>query len=409
MSGTRSPFSPFTVLALVLAGGGMLLAMLWMVGGGLLVGEINDGGAHAGGRGLNGYAGLYRLYEAAGYQVSTARDEEGLKQGGLLVLTPPAHAKGEDIARIVAEHRIYGPVLVITPKWYAMPANSDQPGVEKGWVRLGDEEQAEWKGFLDDVGLKMVNSATASDQAGRVIALPYPDKVQVGQSERLVPWVRDEQGRVLAGQIDDSDEDEAPGTVLGMVAEPDLANNAGLAREEAAQIMLGMSRDLLAGDNRKITFDLTLNGFARQPNLLTLAFTPPFLAATLCLIMAALAAMWRAFHRFGPPLAEGRAMGFGKRALAENAAGLIRRSGRLHLLPAPYAEAARGRIVAALGLAVGAEAQVQDAAIDRALRAKAPAHEPFTVALAALRAAKKPSEILRAAQKLHAIERMLTR
>jgi hypothetical protein len=107
MSGTRSPFSPFTVLALVLAGGGMLLAMLWMVGGGLLVGEINDGGAHAGGRGLNGYAGLYRLYEAAGYQVSTARDEEGLKQGGLLVLTPPAHAKGEDIARIVAEHRIW--------------------------------------------------------------------------------------------------------------------------------------------------------------------------------------------------------------------------------------------------------------------------------------------------------------
>ena len=34
----RSPFSPFTVAALVLAGGGMLLAMLLMAGSGLLIG-----------------------------------------------------------------------------------------------------------------------------------------------------------------------------------------------------------------------------------------------------------------------------------------------------------------------------------------------------------------------------------
>lgn len=37
-----------------------------------------------------------------------------------------------------------------------------------------------------------------------------------------------------------------------------------------------------------ITFDLTLNGLGESKNLLTLAFEPPFLAATLCLLFAAL-------------------------------------------------------------------------------------------------------------------------
>ena len=66
----RSPFSPFTVAALVLAGGAMLVAMLVMAGGGLLMGDMNNGGAHAAARGLNGYAAFYRILEGAGYELS---------------------------------------------------------------------------------------------------------------------------------------------------------------------------------------------------------------------------------------------------------------------------------------------------------------------------------------------------
>ena len=162
-----------------------------------------------------------------------------------------------------------------------------------------------------------------------------------------------------------------------------------------------------AGAPRRVTFDLTFNGFARSPNLLTLAFTPPFLAATLCLLIAALLVGWRAFLRFGPALAGGPAIAFGKRQLVANTAGLVRRSKRLHLLGPPYAVLVRERLVRALGLPHRADPVAREAAIDRALAMRAPGSLPFSKAAAALRHARGPAELLRAAQALHAIERTL--
>ena len=103
-----------------------------------------------------------------------------------------------------------------------------------------------------------------------------------------------------------------------VVFEPDLLDNYGMAG--AANALLADRLVHAATDGaRVVNFDLTLNGFARTPNLLTLAFTPPFLAATLCLLLAALAVGWRAFLRFGPPRTATRAIAFGKRALVANA------------------------------------------------------------------------------------------
>lgn len=401
----RSPFSPFTVAALVLAGGGMLLAMLLMAGSGLLMGELNNGDAHGGGRGLNGYAAFYRLLDASGYDVALGRDESAIRQPGLLVLTPPQGAKGEDIAKIVATHRAIGPVLLITPKWLAAAPSAQRKGVQKGWVELTGVAAPAWTGFLDDVTVTIAPATPqARDDLGHIVTLPYPDQVLSGEGDRLVDWVRDGNGRTLAGEVDSGETHP-----LVVLFEPDLANNAGMARRENADLMGAIVHDLLPAGQRLITFDVTLNGLGRSPNLLTLAFTPPYLAATLCLLLAALAAGWRAFHRFGPALTEARALNFGKQALADNAAGLIRRTGRWRLLPVPYADATRDRIVAALGLSPHADRAANDAAIDRALHARAPLSEPFTAALTRLRAARRPQDILRAAQTLHAIERMLIR
>ena len=160
---------------------------------------------------------------------------------------------------------------------------------------------------------------------------------------------------------------------------------------------------------RHITFDLTLNGLARQANLLTLAFSPPYLAATLCLLLAALVALWREAARFGAPLAQGRAIAFGKRALVSNAAGLITRTRRLHLLPGRYVLATRERLARALGLPRLTDAAATGAAIDRALASRDQDSPSFTTTAQELAAARKEPAILAAAARLHALERMLTR
>lgn len=400
----RSPFSPLSALALVLAGGALLVAMLWMIGAGVAAGDINDGGAHGGGRGLNGYGALYRLLEATGHDTDFARDEAALEQPGLLILTPPQGANGADIAKIVTRHRAIGPVLVITPKWLARDASTDQPGVARGWVRLDNTQAPEWQGFLDDVRVAIGPAAApVVDLRGAHAALPTPAHVMSGTGQNLAPRVVDAKGRILAATYRQQD-----GAQLALIFEPDLANNAGFARFDNAAITLRLIDDLLPPGQRQVRFDLTLNGLGREPNLLTLAFTPPYLAVTLALILAGMAVLWRAYARFGPPLAPVRDIAFGKRALAENSAGLIARARRFHLLPAPYADAARGRIAAALGLAPHGDPAMIDDAIERAIGARAPDHS-YIAASAALRAARRPSEILRAARQLHDVERLLTR
>jgi hypothetical protein len=151
-------------------------------------------------------------------------------------------------------------------------------------------------------------------------------------------------------------------------------------------------------------FDLTLNGFGATKNLLTLAFRPPFLAATLCLILALVVVGWRAFGRFGPPLPEARTIAFGKARLAANAAGFIRRSGRLHLLGTPFVDLIARRLAATLGLR-----RADPHEIDLALTRRAPDAPRFSELADRLTAARGPSQTLRAAHALKSLERTVSR
>ncbi|MBC2664344.1 DUF4350 domain-containing protein [Novosphingobium flavum] len=429
MNPNPPPFSRRAVLALVGLGTALFLALTYMVGAGLAHGPLNDGGSHGAGKGLTGYAALAALLERQGWQVAMARTPAELKQPGLLVLTPPAGAKGEDLARAVEARRHIGPTVVVTPKWLPVPLQNLQvplKGARPGWVTLGGTALPGWKGFLDEIAIGTAplpgGRWTADRAAGQ---LPDPRVVLSGRGERLVPLVEGAvpSGPILAGFIADgghypaldamalvgSDPGDANSGVypLVVVFEPDLIDNYGLSRSDNALYALRLF-DAASGGMapRSVTFDISFNGFARSPNLLTLAFTPPFLAATLCLLLAALIVGWRAFLRFGGGAAEAP-IAFGKAALVANAGGLVRRSGRLHLLAAPYAAMVRDRLVRALGLPRHADGAASEAAIDRALAVRAPEARPFSVAAAALRAARRPIDLLRAAQDLHALERML--
>ncbi len=426
-----SPFSARGVLALVVLGAALFVTLLWSIGTGGLDREPNDGGGHVGGKGLNGFAGIAQLLEAEGWQVRRSRSKSALDDRGLLVLTPDAYIDADKIEKVLVARRYAGPTLLILPKWQAVRADR-VPGTNarKGWVALLGTETAGWADRVKSLGKLDARIAKSTDRiAERIddgLALQMPDKqIQSVSPGALVALIRDPDGRTLAGYLgdkgyypdldaaakvdqNDTDPDNEIYPVV-VVAEPDLLDNWALADRARAEAALALVRLAAGGKPGAVTFDLTLPGYGRSPNLLTLAFTPPFLAATLCLILAAIAAGWRAFFRFGPPRAEARAIAFGKRALVGNFAGLIRRSRRLHLLGAPYADATRERLARALSLPPRNPPDRTEAAIDRALAARAPDVAPFSTVAARLRAARRPLDLLRAAQDLHSLERTLTR
>ncbi len=115
---------------------------------------------------------------------------------------------------------------------------------------------------------------------------------------------------------------------------------------------------------------------------------------------------WRSFRRFGPPVAEAPALAMGKRQLATNGAALVERARRLHLLGPPYAALVAARIAAALGVRE-TDPAAREAAIGRALAARG-LPEDFASRIEALRHARHPAELLRAAGALRTIERTLT-
>ena len=420
-----SPFSPRVVLGMLLFGALAFLLTLYFIGIDETGNDANNGGGHASGKGLNGYAALVRLLEMGGHQIAVTRTEAQLGNPGLLVLTPPHGADGEELARIVNERRHTGPTLVVLPKWTAGALPRTQKGVKQGWVQLFGAQPPEWNGFAEEISLAM-GPTDGWRGAGLAGKLPVPSQVQSGSGERLVPLVRSANGaRVLAGYIADDGYYPALNVMAGVdphmggdeedlyplvfVFEPDLLDNYGMAQRANAQLAAELVEATADGADESVTFDLTQNGLARSMNLLTLAFTPPFLAATLCLVIAAVVVGWRALRRFGPPLAESRAIAFGKRQLVENSAGFIRRTRRLHLLGPPYAAVMRKRIATALGLPWQDDSRAMDERIDSALAARGEAHTPFHALTEKLGHARSQHELLRAAEALKQIERMLAR
>ena len=424
-----NPFSPRAALAVVLFGAAAFIMLLWTIGAGMASGSVNDGGGHAGGKGLNGYAALADYLDRRGFAVRRSRSAAALAAPGLLVLTPPHDADGAELERIVAARRHIGPTIIVTPKWIGAPVGKGVPGANQGWVQLAGTATPRWEGFLDFLSAKIAPIGAGHTAAlwaadGTQGRLPTGQAVQSGGGEPLVPLVEAQQdARILAGYIADDgfyphldamalggfetggeDEELFP---LVVVFEPDLLDNYGMASQANAMFAERLVRTAAGGSDAAVTFDLTLNGHARSANLLTLAFTPPFLAATLCLLLAALAVGWRAFLRFGPPRTAARAIAFGKRALVDNAAGLIRRSGRLHLVAGPYAAAARERLARALALPRQADANATEAAIDRSLASQTGTPASFSTLAARLRTARRPQDILKAAQELHALKRTL--
>ena len=428
MSGRGQPFDPKVVLGLLLFGALAFLATLYFIGSGQTGGNANNGQAHAASNGITGYTGLAELLREAGHEVTVSRSPATLDDEALLIVTPPLYAEAEEVQELLENRRYQGPTILVLPKWQAMqvpPQQRKKAKAKEGWVVLSATVTPPWVGEMEDeyeiAAQTGYLEGGSYDWSGLGLEGRLPDRKQVmALTDGMVtPLVVDKDGDVMAGYLDDGGYypvlDEAAGLTeqdeesldsdkwaVVVVAEPDLLDNYGMADRTRAELAHELVDVAMEGQDLPIVFDLTMNGLGKTQNLLTLAFTPPFLAATLCLILAMIVAGWRAFLRFGPPLAEDRSIAFGKTRLVANSASFIQRTKRLHLLAEPYAAMMRSRIAAALGLA-----RPDDAAIDEALARRHPDTPSYTARAAALRNAGSPGEILRAADALKSIERML--
>ena len=421
----QAAFSRGTALGMVLIGALAFVGLLYWLGNS--GGPANNGGGHAGGRGLNGYAALAAMLSADGLEVRRARNKAGLTGPGLLILTPPANAKGSEIEEIVAAHRAAGPTMVIAPKWQAVTM-ANNPKARRGWTKIVGTAAPEWPGFRDDIRVDLSNRAARGWQGGGSSGrLPQDRQVLSGEGAGLIPLVTSGDGRVLAAydegngepraldafagvprrQQRSDDEAAQPVFPLIFVFEPDLLDNWGLADRATGLMARRLVLAAAGEDDEPVTFDLTLNGLGAARNLLTLAFEPPFVAATACLLMAMLAIGWRAFNRFGPAFQQGREIALGKTMLVRNSAELIRRAGRMHLIARPYAEAARERLVIALGLPRGRPMEETDRAIDLAQTRRGITAMPFSQAAARLSAAKRAHDVVRGAADVQHIEKEL--
>ncbi|MEL7188050.1 MAG: DUF4350 domain-containing protein [Pseudomonadota bacterium] len=404
-----SPFGKATLLFVLLVGFAAFFALLYFLSGGDDGSRDNNGAAHAASTGLNGYAGLVRLLENEGYDVTTSRSPSGLETNDLLILTPPSYMDPDDIADILWDREYTGPTLVILPKWFARlpPRNLPDEVAEefkRGWVQLGDGFPVDWSrdlpnpfSFEHKIEQLEEDEEPGWDGFGLSGELPTRTIAYAETGDTFEPLVTDAAGHVLAmnvlGEEDSDYYNDAQWTIF--VVEPDLMNNYGLADETRAAAALALVQEAGYGPDTNITFDLTLNGFGGTTNLLTLAFRPPFLAATLCLILAMFIVGWRAFLRFGPAAASGPDIAFGKKRLVGNGAGLIVRAGRLRLLAEPYANLSANRVAKAMGLQ-----KPDPEAIDAAMQSRFPQEEPFTHRAAKLRSATSAGDIVRAAKSL---------
>ncbi len=293
----------------------------------------NNGRAHALSNSAIGYSGIVFLLRAGEQNVVLDRtdDFENKDRNILRVITlsdPYQFPKGEDIDK--AE-----PTFIVLPKWRVIETKE-----HAGWVRIPEGVSspifnelvlsAGVARLLERVSVRQVKKDDGTfvyDLASNEISMPDLPAAKIRHLQSLeggvvVPIIR-ANGKVILGRL--------PGTKTYILSEPDILNTMGISQKSRAlyarDVLTGMQE--LSGANKgQLTFDLHIHGFGRTQNLIKTLLSPPFLAATLCLLAAGVLVAWQAFARFGDPVPEERDYALGKYTLADNGARFIRIAGK---------------------------------------------------------------------------------
>lgn len=356
-----------------------------------------NGGAHALSNAVTGYSALVKLAEATGRHPRILRDPRQFDTEDLLIVTPESDRT--DISAALQE-RTTRPTLFILPKWQTVPDEE-----HRGWSRyrgllplfeptgvLAPEYRFAMRQYRSGGGRLSSHLSFARFYTPRPIQVITGLEQAQGKDRRLTPLLTDGNGGIVLAQIGDGP--------LYVLADPDLLNNRGmkeLAQASSALTLLDWMNSTGAGG---IAFDVSMNGFGHSRSPLKLLFDPPFLAMTLTIVAALLLTGLHALGRFGPVRPRERAIAFGKAALVDNSALLIRKAGREARLGGRYAAAVRERAAQAFGVPARLRAKDMSEALDEYLDGLKGRHR-FTGLAGAAEAAANRHSLLEAAQALH--------
>ena len=348
-----------------------------------------EGGATPLSKGGTGYAGLVEWLKLTNGQAPPMERGEKdlaspLASTFLLVVTIAPNSDPAALDRLI-KARSGQDTLFVLPKWQTFP-QPDHDGWETKVGRLPESVVNDWLGRITKAKLgDAKNTPSQINIDGRTAAAP--DELQWVADDH--PLIAAGEGRAILTELDDE-----PFYVL---TDPDFINNAALKDEQTAAAALDMIA-MIEPAKGAVMFDLTLHGIGQNYDLAKLLIEPPFLALTLSVLVAAALAFLHGLGRFGPPRTEGRAIAFGKRALVDTTAMLLKRAGRLHELGGRYAALVRQRAATVLGAPHGLQGETLDRWLDS--RDKAEAHG-FTRRFKAANESNSLAAMHEAAEQLH--------
>lgn len=387
--GSDSAFNTPTMLLITAIGVLAFIAMLVLGAYAPDLRSGHNGGSHALSKAATGFSGLVRLAEATGRNPVIVRSVPDLKDEDLAVVTPESGSA--DLSKIL-ETRGPRATLIVLPKWSTMPDPS-----HSGWVRVPmlDFPEDPERVLAPDVKLKVARSKGHGEPLTNVEALGpasmhfvAPAVVQTISGKDLQPLITTPNGGIVLAQVGSRN--------LYVLSEPDLINNHGMGSERQARSALAMLDYLNSTDSSSILFDVTANGLGRSRSPLKLAFDPPFLAVTLIVFAAMVLAAWQALNRFGPVRRRQRAIAFGKAALVDNSAAMIRKARREASLGDRYVDVIRSRAVALFRLPTTLSPEALDARLEGLNQGQS-----FAAAANAAIGARSRDELLDAAQSLN--------
>ncbi|MEQ1952230.1 DUF4350 domain-containing protein [Mesorhizobium sp. CN2-181] len=345
-----------------------------------------QGGSSALSKSGTGFAGFVELMTLLDDEPETARSLDELYSDSLVVVTISPQSDPEALKEIL-EVRSGSETLFVLPKWSTSPLLSHE-GWEMQHGRLSAATVDQWLArFLETkIGSDKVTVDRLMASGGRFVA-PAPKDLQWASADNALISAGPGKGVLI----------EARDEPFFVLTDPDLLDNAALKDPERAAAAIGLI-DMIRPNSDPVIFDLTLHGANRKHDLLKLLIEPPFLALTLSVLAAAALAVLHGLGRFGPPAPETRAIPYGKKALVETTATLMRRAGRLDRLGGRYAAQMRQRAGALLGAPHGMQGDALDQWLATRDRQEA---DGYAKRAEALRGAADETALTAAARGLH--------
>lgn len=386
----RAPFRTGLVIGLVIAGLASFAAFIALLGWG---GEAEAPGAGKGFAASPSAVGFRGLVELTGSfaETGTARSDADLRGRGLLVVALDPADDPAALGRLLDQRRTR-PTLVILPKWVTIPDPARQQWVRAlGPGQLGDANRLVGPGYrIERQGSGFVEREVRAEGSGVLdgLSFPFPRDAQVIVGPDTDPLIAVADGGLVS---------RVRGGPLFVAADPDLLNNQALKNPDSARAAVQMVLRFARIGDGGVTFALGLTALEGAHSLIRTMFEPPFLAMTLALLVAALLAAMHGVARFGAARRPERAIPFGKAALVENSAGLVRLAGREVTVGMAYADLVRDDAARAGAAPSNLQGEALEHYLDRFTRPEA---EPFSALAWDVRAAGSRADLLTAGRKL---------